>query len=87
MRQREIQPSSSLFAQLGKPFRKDWMGSLAELTATRLSLATISQPKLAAPPGQEHRQRDLGSGLIDQSQKMMVAASAMADMKVCAQRS
>jgi hypothetical protein len=25
--------------------------------------------------------------VIDQSQKMMVAASAMADMKVCAQRS
>ena len=30
---------------------------------------------------------DLGSGLIDQSQKMTVAAMQMADMKVCAQRS
>ncbi len=30
---------------------------------------------------------DLGSGLIDHSQKMTVAASAIADMKVCAQRS
>jgi hypothetical protein len=30
---------------------------------------------------------DLGSGLIDQSQKMTVAAMAMADMKVCAHRS
>ncbi len=29
----------------------------------------------------------LGSGLIDQSQKMTVAARAMADMKVWAQRS
>ena len=29
----------------------------------------------------------LGSGLIDQSQKMTVAAMQMADMKVCAQRS
>ena len=29
----------------------------------------------------------LGSGLIDQSQKMMVAAMQMADMKVCAHRS
>lgn len=29
----------------------------------------------------------LGSGLIDQSQKQKVAAIAMADMKVCAQRS
>jgi hypothetical protein len=32
-------------------------------------------------------QRLLGSGLIDHSQKMTVAAMAMADMKVCAQRS
>jgi hypothetical protein len=30
---------------------------------------------------------DLGSGLIDQSQKMTVAAMQMADMNVCAQRS
>ncbi len=30
---------------------------------------------------------DLGSGLIDQSQKMTVAAMAMADMKVWAHRS
>ena len=30
---------------------------------------------------------DLGSGFIDQSQKMTAAASAMADMKVCAERS
>jgi hypothetical protein len=30
---------------------------------------------------------ELGSGLIDQSQKMTVAAMQMADMKVCAQRS
>jgi ABC-type dipeptide/oligopeptide/nickel transport system ATPase subunit len=30
---------------------------------------------------------DLGSGLIDQSQKMTVAAMHMADMKVWAQRS
>lgn len=30
---------------------------------------------------------DLGSGLIDQSQKQNVAAMVMADMKVCAQRS
>ena len=29
----------------------------------------------------------LGSGLIDQSQKMTVAAMQMADMKVCAHRS
>ncbi|WP_397404448.1 hypothetical protein, partial [Phenylobacterium sp.] len=29
----------------------------------------------------------LGSGLIDHSQKMTVAARAMADMKVCAHRS
>jgi transposase-like protein len=29
----------------------------------------------------------LGSGLIDQSQKITVAASTMADMKVCAHRS
>jgi len=29
----------------------------------------------------------LGSGLIDQSQTMMVAAMQMADMKMCAQRS
>ena len=29
----------------------------------------------------------LGSGLIDHSQKMTVAAMQMADMKVCAQRS
>ncbi len=32
-------------------------------------------------------ERYLGSGLIDHSQKMTVAASAIADMKVCAQRS
>ena len=31
--------------------------------------------------------RDLGSGLIDQSQKMTVAAMQMADMKVWAHRS
>jgi hypothetical protein len=30
---------------------------------------------------------DLGSGLIDHIQKMTIAAIAMADMKVCAQRS
>ena len=33
------------------------------------------------------RGRHLGSGLIDHSQKMTVAARAMADMKVCAHRS
>ena len=33
------------------------------------------------PPG------DLGSGLIDYSQKMTVAAMQIADMKVCAHRS
>ena len=32
-------------------------------------------------------QQLLGSGLIDQSQKVTVAAMQMADMKVCAQRS
>jgi hypothetical protein len=30
---------------------------------------------------------NLGSGLIDHSQKMTVAAMQIADMKVCAQRS
>ena len=40
------------------------------------------------PRGVNVQPRDiLGSGLIDQSQKMTVAAMQMADMKVCAQRS
>jgi hypothetical protein len=36
---------------------------------------------------QFRRQIAVGSGLIDQSQNMTVAAMQMADMKVCAQRS
>ena len=37
--------------------------------------------------GPQNGPRNLGSGLIDQSQKQTVAAMAIADMKVCAQRS
>jgi hypothetical protein len=44
-------------------------------------IASQNMPALHAPPP------ELGSGLIDHSQKMTVAAIAMADMKVWAQRS
>jgi C4-dicarboxylate-specific signal transduction histidine kinase len=47
----------------------------------------IKQPMAVARMNAAAALRFLGSGLIDQSQKMTVAAMQMADMKVWAQRS
>ncbi|WP_299823283.1 hypothetical protein [uncultured Jannaschia sp.] len=46
-----------------------------------------TNPVLQRILGAQTLPNDLGSGLIDQTQKMTMAAMAMADMKVCAQRS
>ena len=48
-----------------------------------MAVIKYHKPKVVFQIGLGH----LGSGLIDQSQKMTVAAMQMADMKVCAQRS
>ena len=54
-----------------------------------LTLSGFSVPEIDSMRGAYHAAslNDLGSGLIDHSQKMTVAAIAMADMKVWAQRS
>jgi hypothetical protein len=65
------------------------------LSATSLSACTSIEavrPDIAAKPIPSRYDEialinQLGSGLIDHSQKMTVAAIAMADMKVWAQRS
>jgi len=71
-----------------QPARDRWQ---AAITAARSSVPHVEMScDLASVPHSDGGTRtyttanDLGSGLIDQSQKMTEAAMQMADMKVCA---
>ena len=57
-------------------------GLLGALIGGRVLVRTASPPRL-----HQLVHHDLGSGLVDHSQKMTVAAMQMADMNVWAQRS
>ena len=78
----------------GKGSDRDLAAELAVLRAMRVARKTIGQKTskwassgwinrlLDQAPGWNINEPDLGSGLIDYSQKMTVAAMQMADMKV-----
>jgi hypothetical protein len=53
----------------------------------RIAEALTTSAFPAGPNGQPIESSQLGSGLVDQSQKMTVAAMQMAEKKVWAQRS
>ena len=69
-----------------------WCEALQPPATLHAAVADYLWAGLGSPVGRErweftHAVRGLGSGLIDQSQKMIVAAMAMAEKKVWAQRS